>query len=100
MAGGFADEGPHLLAILVADVHIGEVIGQLLADLLQPISKLAETLPDLLQVDCKSIRGEMTAADRQRTHLGKLQRAPRVRRGRSPCQGSASRLSSRGSGVA
>lgn len=66
LAGGFADERPHLFAVLVADVHIREVIGELFANLLQPIPELGETLPDFLQVNCESVRGEMTATDRHK----------------------------------
>ncbi len=51
LAAGFADERPHLLAILVVHVHVGEVVGELLTNLLQSFSELAETLPDFLQVD-------------------------------------------------
>ena len=50
LRGRTADKLPHLLRKLVMQLHIREVLCQLLANCLETFAKLAQTLPDFLQV--------------------------------------------------
>ena len=45
-----ADKGPHLLAILVVELHIGKVLCEFLADGLQTFAKLTQRLAHVLQI--------------------------------------------------